>query len=76
MRTFILLALCAAAVMATPFTAFSQCDASATYHVSISTVDITPYPIQPGHDATILLSGNSDNAYTLTSATATVLGIR
>lgn len=47
MRTLILCALIAIAV-ATPFTDFKACDASATYHVTIASVDVSTYPIVLG----------------------------
>ena len=66
MRSLIFVALLSVC-LAVPFTNFSPCDSSA-YHVAISSVDITPYPVQQGNNANIVLTGQADNAYTIVSS--------
>ncbi len=44
MRTLIILALLSV-TLAVPFSGYSKCDSSATYHVTLTGVDVSPYPI-------------------------------
>ena len=45
---------------------FSKCSASATYDFVVSSVDVDPYPIQKGKDATVTACGVSANDVTVT----------
>lgn len=62
MRTLIILALVAFTI-AHPFTDFNKCDSSTDYAVNIMTADSSVYPILPGVDTTVTLSGTANDEY-------------
>ncbi len=44
MRSLIILALISM-TLAVPFSDYSKCDGTATYHVTVNSADVSPYPV-------------------------------